>query len=131
MVLLTAIFNKTCLTDVLHELYERKIEGVTVSEVIGKGGLGFVEENGDIDLDPKIRLDIVLSNDEYLDKAKEAIRSNTQDIGNGAGKMWVIPVLEVERIRTGERNEAALTQSRVGQKAPRENFYNTVDTPSS
>ena len=132
MYLLTAIINKNCLNDVLHELYEQKIEGVTVSNVIGKGGLGFVESDGHIELDAKVRLDIVLSNERYLEKAQDAIRSNAQDLGNGSGKMWVTHVLEVERIRTGEKNEAALSRSsRSGKKALSEPYYTAVDTPSS
>jgi nitrogen regulatory protein P-II 1 len=132
MYLLTAIFNRSCLNDVLQELYENKIEGVTVGSVIGKGGLGFIEEGGTVDLDEKVRLDIVVSNDTFKDVAKEAIRANAQDLGSGAGKMWVTPVLEVERIRTGETNESALTQSKVRTKALHEtNFYSAVDTPST
>jgi nitrogen regulatory protein PII len=131
MYLLTAIFNRSCLHDVLQELYERKIEGVTVGSVIGKGGLGFIEAGGGIDLDEKVRVDIVLSNDIYKESAKEAIRSNTQDLGSGAGKMWVTPVLEVERIRTGETNEAALTQSNHCAKKHHESYFTAVDTPSS
>lgn len=132
MYLLTAIINKSCLNDVLQGLFEQKIEGVTVSDVIGKGGLGFVEADGHIELDEKVRLDIVLSSDRYKEKAKEAIRSNAQDLGNGSGKMWVTPVLEVERIRTGETNEAALSQSsQSGRKPFPAHFYSAVDTPSS
>ena len=132
MYLLTAIFNRSCLNDVLHELYERKIEGVTVSSVIGKGGLGFIEAGGAIDLDEKVRLDIVLSNEIFKESAKEAIRSNTQDLGSGAGKMWVTPVLEVERIRTGETDEAALTQSgNTGVAVLHKSYFSAADTPSS
>jgi nitrogen regulatory protein P-II 1 len=132
MYLLTAVFNKNCLNDVLQELYDQKIEGVTIGNVIGKGGLGFVEADGHIELDEKVRLDIVLSNDTYKERAKEAIRSNAQDLGNGSGKMWVTPVLEVERIRTGETNEAALTQSFASSRRMMpEEFFSAVDTPSS
>lgn len=128
---LTAIFNRSCLKDVLQELFERKIEGVTVSSVIGKGGIGFIEEGGDIDLDEKVRVDIILSNELYKELAKEAIRSNAQDTGHGSGKMWVTPVLEVERIRTGETNEAALTQSSKSKKVIHDNYYTAIDTPAS
>jgi len=128
---LTAIFNRSCLKDVLQELFERKIEGVTVSSVIGKGGIGFIEEGGDIDLDEKVRVDIILSNELYKELAKEAIRSNAQDTGHGSGKMWVTPVLEVERIRTGETNEAALTQSSKCKKVIHDNYYTAIDTPAS
>ncbi len=132
MYLLTAIFNRSCLNDVLQELYDQKIEGVTVSSVIGKGGLGFIEKNGDIDLDEKVRLDIVLSSETFLLRAKEAIRVNTQDIGSGSGKMWVTPVLEVERIRTGETNESALSKSSVGSsKQMHDNYFTAEDTPAS
>jgi nitrogen regulatory protein PII len=131
MYLLTAIFNRGCLKDVLQELFERKIEGVTVSSVIGKGGIGFIEESGNIDLDEKVRIDIILSNDSYKESAKEAIRANAQDMGHGSGKMWVTPVLEVERIRTGETNEAALTQSTKIKKLHQENYYTAIDTPAS
>jgi len=131
MYLLTAIFNKSCLNDVLHELYDRKIEGVTVSSVIGKGGLGFIEANGAIDLDEKVRIDIVVSNETYKESAKEAIRSSSQDLGSGSGKMWVTPVLEVERIRTGEKNEAALTQSNRRATKHLNSYFSAIDTPSS
>ncbi|MFA6191863.1 MAG: P-II family nitrogen regulator [Sulfurimonas sp.] len=129
---LTAIFNKVCLNDVLHDLCERKIEGITVIDVVGKGGIGFTEEGGTPDLDPKVKIEIILSNDAFKESAKEAIRANTQDLGHGAGKMWVINVLEVERIRTGEKNEAALTQSHISrQTGPQESHFTSMDTPAS
>jgi len=129
---LTAVFNKSCLNDVLQDLYERKLEGVTVCDVIGKGGIGFIEENGTTDLDAKVRIDMIISSDVFKESAKEAIRSNTQDLGHGAGKMWVVPVIEVERVRTGEINEAALTQSHLSKKKKTsDSYYTEIDTPSS
>ncbi len=128
---LTAIFNKSCLSDVLQDLFDKKIEGITISDVIGKGGLGFIEEGGEPELDPKVRIDIVISNDYYKELAKEAIRANTQDTGHGSGKMWVTPVLEVERVRTGEINEAALTQSHIRHNKSKESYFENVDTPAS
>ncbi|DAB28043.1 MAG: hypothetical protein A2513_00920 [Sulfurimonas sp. RIFOXYD12_FULL_33_39] len=129
---LTAIFNKICLNDVLQDLYEKKIEGITVIDVIGKGGIGITEEGGTPDLDPKVKVEIILSSEAFKEIAKEAIRANTQDLGHGAGKMWVIPVLEVERIRTGEKNEAALTQSYISRKkSSNSNYFTNVDTPAS
>jgi nitrogen regulatory protein PII len=128
---LTAIFNRSCLSDVLQELKERTIEGVTISEVIGKGGLAFIDE-GTIELDENIRLDIVVSNELFKESAKEAIRSNTRDLGKGSGKMWVTPVLEVERIRTGETNETALRHSDHDERAlHHESYFTAVDTPAS
>ncbi len=128
---LTAIFNRSCLRDVLQELKEHAIEGVTISEVIGKGGLAFFDD-GQIELDENIRLDIVVSNEFFKEAAKEAIRSNTRDLGKGSGKMWVTPVLEVERIRTGETNEAALSHSHHDERALHfDSYYTAVDTPAS
>jgi hypothetical protein len=44
----------------------------------------------------------------------------------------VTPVLEVERIRTGETNEAALSKSSVGaNKHLNDNYYTAEDTPAS
>jgi len=128
---LTAIFNRSCLTDVLHELKEHKIEGVTISEVLGKGGVAF-NDDGPVALDKNIRLDIVVSNEFFKELAKEAIRANTRDLGRGSGKMWVTPVLEVERIRTGETNEAALRHSGQDDRAlHHEGYFTAVDTPAS
>lgn len=124
---LTAVFNRSCLEDVLAELKEHSIEGVTISEVIGKGGLAYSDE-----LDTNVRLDIVVSNELFKEAAKEAIRANTRDLGKGSGKMWVTPVLEVERIRTGETNEAALRHSNHDERAlHHESYFTAIDTPAS
>ena len=46
--------------------------------------------------------------------------------------MWVTPVLEVERIRTGEVNEAVLSHSNVaGVSSHPDNYYTPIDTPAS
>lgn len=126
-----AIFNKVCLNDVLQELRDRKIEGITVIDVIGKGGIGFIEESGTPDLDAKVKIEIIVSNEEYKETVKEAIRSNTQDLGHGAGKMWVLPVLEVERIRTGETGADALTQSHISRQKATDSYFTNEDTPAS
>jgi len=132
MFLLTAIFNSACLDDVLIDLKSANIEGVTISHVSGKGGLGSTLENGKTKLYKNVRLDIVVSTVEFKELAKEAIRSNTPDLSTGAGKMWVTPVLEVERIRTGEVDKAALEHSKVKKvKHQTQYFYTTVNTPTS
>ena len=132
MYLLTAIFNHSCLNDVLTDLKDRGIEGVTISHVVGKGGLGFIKENGDTELDKNIRLDIVISNDEFKESAKDAIRTNTRALETGSGKMWITPILEVERIRTGEINESALAHPIAQKKkVQQESFYTAIDTPAS
>lgn len=128
---ITAVFNRHCLNDVLRELFDNAIEGVTVMDVIGKGSLGIAEKNNTPDLFPKVMLLIVVSNTESKETAMEAIRSHTQDLGHGAGKMWVTPVLEVERIRTGEKDESALSQPIPRTTVKTNTFFTAVDTPSS
>lgn len=131
MVQITAVFNKHCLNDVLRELFDNLIEGVTVMDVIGKGSLGIAEKNNAPDLYPKVMIIIVVSDERNKEITMECIRSHTQDLGHGAGKMWVTPVSEVERIRTGEKNETALTQPIPRTTTKSNTFFTAVDTPSS
>lgn len=131
MVQITAVFNKHCLNDVLRELFDNLIEGVTVMDVIGKGSLGIAEKNNAPDLYPKVMVYIVVSDDQHKEIAMECIRSHTQDLGHGAGKIWVTPVLEVERIRTGEKDETALTQPTPRVTPKTDTFFTAIDTPSS
>jgi nitrogen regulatory protein P-II 1 len=124
---LTAIFSHSCLDEVLAELKEHKIEGVTIMEVMGKGGMAYTDE-----LDRNVRLDIVVSNELFKEAAKEAIRANTRELGKGSGKIWVTPVLEVERIRTGETDEAALSHTKEDARTLHyDNYYTAIDTPAS
>jgi len=110
MYLLIAVFNQYDLKNVLDDLFASDIEGVTVTNVIGKGSYG-MKEGDDIlsDFSEKVKIEIVLSSQKVLETAQECIRANCQDLGRGAGKMWWTPVLGVERIRTGERDGDALT----------------------
>lgn len=125
---LTSVFNRSALADVLQGLYDEQIEGITVTDVLGKGSFGVIES----DLDEKVMVTIIVSSEHFKEKAMEAIRSNTQDTGHGSGKMWVTPVLEVERIRTGEKDAAALSKSdsnttpHIGHEV-----YSAIDTPAS
>ena len=118
MFMVTAVFNRDNLKDVLDDLFSKNIEGVTVTDVIGKGSFGLKEaDNKPTDLYTKIKLEIVVSNEEYREIAMEAIRANCQDLGRGAGKMWWMPVGGVERIRTGEKDRDALT-TQINKKIP-------------
>jgi nitrogen regulatory protein PII len=128
---ITAVFNRHCLNDVLRELFDNGIEGVTVTEVIGKGSLGIAEKNNAPDLYPKVMILIVVSDEKNKKTAMESIRSQTQDLGHGSGKIWITPVLEVERIRTGEKDESALTQPIPRATVKSDTFFTAIDTPSS
>jgi nitrogen regulatory protein P-II 1 len=107
-----AIIKPSKLDEVKAALAEIGIQGMTVSEVRGFGRTGGKQEiyRGSayvVDFVPKLKIEIVAKND-LVHPILEAIRSaaNTGHIGDG--KIWVGPVDEVVRIRTGERGEDAI-----------------------
>jgi nitrogen regulatory protein P-II 1 len=107
-----AIIKPSKLDEVKAALAEIGIQGMTVSEVRGFGRTGGKQEiyRGSayvVDFVPKLKIEIIAKND-LVYPILEAIRSaaNTGHIGDG--KMWVSPVDEVVRIRTGERGEDAI-----------------------
>jgi len=126
---INAVLNRAVLDDVLQGLEEAEIHGVTVTNVLGKGCLGGRES----ELSEKILIKVVVAGTEYKERAMEAIRANAQDTEHGAGKMWVMPVLEVERIRTGEKDYDALTHSVTEETnhAIDIEVFTAVDTPAS
>lgn len=133
MFMVIAVFNKYDLKNVLEDLFDNNIEGVTVSDVIGKGSFGLKEaDNGPTDLYAKVKVEIVVSNEKNREITMECIRANCQDLGRGAGKMWWVPVGGVERIRTGEKNIDALTTS-VDKKISNMpvTVTSAIDTPCS
>ncbi len=108
-----AIIKPFKLDDVKEALVEAGIEGMTVSEVKGYGrqqghselyrGAEYV-----IDFIPKVKIEIVVSGEEYLEKALEAIKKNAYTGKIGDGKIFVSPIEKVIRIRTREEDEEAL-----------------------
>ena len=107
-----AIIKPFKLEEVKDALGEAGIEGMTVSEVKGFGrqkghtelyrGAEYV-----VDFLPKIKLEIVVR-DEIVERVIDAISqaANTGKIGDG--KIFVLPLEEAIRIRTGERGPAAV-----------------------
>ena len=133
MFMLIAVFNQYDLKSVLEDLFDNHIEGITVSDVIGKGSFGLKEaDNQPSDLFPKVKVEIVVSNEKNLETAMECIRANCQDLGRGAGKMWWVNVGGVERIRTGETGPDALT-TQIDKKIKNTNnpYTTAIDTPCS
>lgn len=107
-----AIIKPFKLDDVVDALSEVGIEGITVSEVRGFGrqkGRTEVYKGAEyvVDFLPKIKLEVVLP-DALVDNAVEAIRKTAHTGKIGDGKIFVLPVESVLRIRTGEKNEEAL-----------------------
>jgi len=112
MRLIKAIIKPFKLDDVRDALQEIGIQGMTVSDVKGFGrqkghtelyrGAEYV-----VDLLPKVQLDVVVSDDQAA-AVVEAISSAATTGRIGDGKVFVIPVEEAVRIRTGERSDDAL-----------------------
>lgn len=134
MYMLIAVFNQYDLKSVLEDLFDNNIEGVTVSDVIGKGSYGLKEaDNKPTDLVAKVKVEIVVSCTKTREIAQECIRSNCQDLGRGAGKMWWVDVGGVERIRTGETDAEALTtqvDKKIQNNMPTM-VTTAIDTPCS
>ena len=112
MKLVTAVVKPFKLEDVKQALSALGIAGMTVSEVQGYGrqkGHTEVYRGAEYQVDfvPKVRVEVVIS-DEDVDKVVEAIVVSARTDKIGDGKVWVTPVEEVVRVRTGERGLDAL-----------------------
>jgi len=107
-----AIIKPFKLDDVKESLKEIGVQGLTVTEVKGFGrqkghtelyrGAEYV-----IDFLPKIKLEVVVS-DDLVTKVIDAIMDSAKTGKIGDGKIFVLSMEEVIRIRTGERGEDAL-----------------------
>ncbi|MCD4676935.1 MAG: P-II family nitrogen regulator [Desulfobacula sp.] len=107
-----AIIKPFKLDDVKEALSEIGIYGMTVTEVNGYGrqkghkeiyrGAEYV-----VDFVPKIKIEIVVSN-ERADETIETVRNAANSGKIGDGKIFVIPVEQVIRVRTGETGTEAL-----------------------
>jgi len=109
---ITAIIRPDKLEVVKNALQEIKCNGVTVTEVKGRGRqLGVTESyrgrDYKVDLLPKTRLEIIV-NDKDADDVIDTILKTAQTGDIGDGKIFISPVDEVVRIRTGERGEKAV-----------------------
>lgn len=112
MVKIEAVIRHHKLEDVKTALAEAGISGITVTEVRGFGRQkGHVESYRGVeyrvDLLPKIKLEIAIS-DDLAEKVTSTIlnASRTGDIGDG--KIFISPLVDCIRIRTGETGNAAL-----------------------
>ena len=112
MKLITAIIKPFKLEDVKNALEARGIHGLTVSEASGFGrqrGHTEVYRGAEytVDLVPKVRVE-VLVDDANADSVIDAIVGAAQTGKIGDGKVWMVPVEAVVRVRTGERGPDAL-----------------------
>jgi nitrogen regulatory protein P-II 1 len=113
MKLVVAIIRPEKLNDVLEALYRAEVRGLTISRVRGHGGETEAVETYrgmtvKVELHDKVRIEIGVS-DPFVQPTVKAILSAgaTGDVGDG--KIFVLPVEKVYRIRTGEEDRSAVT----------------------
>jgi len=107
-----AVIKPFKLDDVREAIQAIGIQGVTVSEVKGCGrqkGHTEVYRGAEyvVDFLPKVKLEIIVSEDR-VSEVIEAIQKAAQTGRIGDGKIFVTPVDEIIRIRTGETGDAAI-----------------------
>ena len=112
MKFITAIIKPCKLDEVKEALSAVGIEGMTVTEVKGYGRQkGHTEiyrgSEYTVDFLPKVKIEIAVT-DDLVGKAVEAITKSAKTGKIGDGKIFVMPLEEVIRIRTDERGESAV-----------------------
>jgi nitrogen regulatory protein P-II 1 len=113
MKLVVAIIRPDKLNTVLEELYRSDIQGLTISRVQGHGGeREHVETYRGLtvkmELSEKVRLEVGVSN-HFVEPTVRAILKGARTGAVGDGKIFVLPVEKIFRIRTGEEDQAAVT----------------------
>mgnify|MGYP006300126541 CR=1 FL=1 len=112
MKLITAIIKPFKLDEVKSALQAAGVHGLTVSEASGFGrqrGHTEVYRGAEyvVDMVPKVRVEII-ADDSDVDQIIETIVTTANSGKIGDGKIWVTPVEQVIRVRTGETGSQAL-----------------------
>jgi nitrogen regulatory protein P-II 1 len=112
MKLIIAIVQPEKLTDVKNALTAAKVGKMTVSSVIGCGSQGGYTESyrgavTEVNLLDKVRFEIAV-NDEYVKPTIDTILKAARTGNIGDGKIFVMPVEERIRVRTGETGKDAI-----------------------
>jgi len=110
--LITAVIRPDALDDVIYAVEAAGARGLTVTEVMGFGQqYGHLGSETPADPSvlvlPKVRIDLVV-HDEVAESLISAIAKSVRKGSVGDGKIWVSPVDSALRVRTGERDDAAL-----------------------
>jgi nitrogen regulatory protein P-II 1 len=107
-----AIMREEKLDDLKNALAEAGFLGMTVTEVRGRGRqkgytLNFRGRQINVDLLPKLKIELIIE-DSNVDKLVEVINKNASTGEIGDGKIFLYPVADAIRIRTGERGSDAI-----------------------
>jgi nitrogen regulatory protein P-II 1 len=113
MKLITTIVRPERLPDVKTALFRAGVTGITLSRVSGHGGEHEVlsQYRGTtlvMEFHEKVRIEMAVS-EPFVEPTIQAILSSARTGDVGDGKIFVQPIEQVIRIRTGERNNDALT----------------------
>jgi len=117
MKLIVAIIRPDRLNEVLEALYRAEVRGLTLSRVLGHGGETERVETYrgttvKMELQEKVRLEIGVS-EPFVSITVSAILGSARTGEVGDGKVFVLDVNQVHRIRTGERDERAVTPTAI------------------
>jgi nitrogen regulatory protein P-II 1 len=113
MKLVIGIVRPERANDVLEALYRAQVRGISMTKVQGHGGeLDRVEtyrgSTVKVEVTDKVRFEIGVS-DDFVQPTIDAICDGARTGEVGDGKIFVVPVERVVRIRTGETDESAVT----------------------
>jgi nitrogen regulatory protein P-II 1 len=113
MKLVVAVIRPERLNDVLEKLFHAEVKGLTISRVQGHGGemervQTYRGTTVKMELSDKVRIEIAVS-DHFVDTTVKAILEGARTGDVGDGKIFVLPVERVVRIRTSEEDRAAVT----------------------
>jgi nitrogen regulatory protein P-II 1 len=113
MKLIVAIVRPEKVNDVLMALFKAEVRGLTIGKVQGHGGetervATYRGERVKMALQEKVRLEIGVS-EPFVDVTVNAILDSARTGEVGDGKVFVVPVEKVYRIRTGEEGRGAVT----------------------
>ena len=121
MKLVVAIVRPEKLSEVLEALVHAEVRGLTISRVQGHGGETERVETYrgttvKMELSEKVRLEIGVS-EHFVEPTVQAVLGAARTGLVGDGKVFVLPVEKVYRIRTGEEDQAAVTPVEVSVAA--------------
>lgn len=112
MKLIVAYIQPQKLNSVKQALYSKNIFKMSVTNALGCGQQkGFHENYRGVDVEvnllKKVRIEVAI-NDEFVDKAVDAIIAGARTGNIGDGKIFILPIEESIRIRTGEKGQDAI-----------------------
>jgi nitrogen regulatory protein PII len=112
MKLITAVVKPFKVDEVKEALKEAGVQGMTVTEVRGFGrqsGHTEVYRGAEYTVDflPKVKFEVIVATED-VDRIAEVIASSARTGKIGDGKLWVIDLAGIQRLRTGEKDTDAI-----------------------